>query len=71
MTTKNNRLIGTKEAAKILSMEQDSLKRLARLGRIPAKKVGKSWVFQSEEVENYRPSPVGNPNFQKKKATKH
>ena len=62
--------IGTAEAAEILGMHQDYVKRLAKRGKIPAVRIGKTWVFDRRDVEKYTPAPVGRPKTPAKRRSK-
>lgn len=41
------------EAAKDLHMTVDSVRRMAAEGRVPARKVGKRWLFHPELLDKY------------------
>lgn len=41
---RNNLLLSTKEAAAVLGLSQDHVRRLLEEGRLTGKKVGNSWV---------------------------
>jgi excisionase family DNA binding protein len=41
---KNNLLISTKEAAQVLGLSQDHVRRLLEQGKLKGKRVGNSWV---------------------------
>jgi excisionase family DNA binding protein len=41
------------EAMAILGYTRSYLTELCRLGKVPAYKVGKSWLFKKEELENF------------------
>jgi excisionase family DNA binding protein len=52
-------LIGTVEAAKRLKISDAHVRRLCKSKEIPANKVGKSWVLNSEDLETYVPAARG------------
>jgi excisionase family DNA binding protein len=56
-------VIGTTDAAKILDVTTAYVRILAESGRLPARKIGQSWVFSRADVEGFTPAPRGNPNF--------
>jgi excisionase family DNA binding protein len=41
------------ETAKLLKVNDDTVRRLARTDKIPARKIGKSWRFWQENIENW------------------
>jgi excisionase family DNA binding protein len=41
------------EAAELLKMHPEELRRRARAGKVPAAKPGKQWVFIEEDLQNY------------------
>ena len=47
------RLISLPEAAELYGFNPQYLSRLAKKGRLRAKKVGNSWVTTPQDVENY------------------
>lgn len=42
--------LGLKEAAKLLHCHPDSARKMAAAGKIPATKVGRTWVFHTESL---------------------
>jgi len=42
-----------KEAAQVLKMHPEELRRRAKSGKVPAAKPGKQWVFLEEDLQNY------------------
>src|SRR6476469_1248847 len=51
-TNTNNSLISLARAAQLTGYHQDYLGQLCRLGRLPAKKVGRNWFTSSEALNN-------------------
>lgn len=51
--TKDEKLLRSKDVAKILDMVPDEVIRLARTGKIRATKQGKYWNFLRRDVRNY------------------
>ena len=49
----NNTWIGTDEAAEYLGMGKTKLYELTRGGRIPAKRVGKKWMYGRDELAEW------------------
>jgi len=56
-----SKMYSTEEAAKLLGLSQDHVKRLARDGTIKATKVGHYWVILSLKYERKR-KPKGERN---------
>ena len=56
-------IIDSKEAAAVIGVHPSRMRQLASSGRIPALKMGKTWVFDEKDVIAYRDSPrkVGRP----------
>lgn len=46
-------MIKIDEASKLLGVGVRHLQRLAKAGTVPAYKVGKSWLFKREELEQF------------------
>jgi len=44
-------ILTTEEAAQYLRTSPDTIKRLARTGRIPAVKFGRAWRFRKRDIE--------------------
>src|SRR5688500_4342999 len=53
--------LGLKEAAAFLHVHPEELRRRAKAGRIPGAKVGRAWVFLSEDLAAYLRSLYGHP----------
>jgi excisionase family DNA binding protein len=51
----------TNALADLLGVHVDTVRRLAREGRLPGYKVGKLWRFSSEDVERMRRQTVERP----------
>jgi len=41
------------EASQLIGVGVPHLQRLAKAGKVPAYKVGKSWLFKREELESF------------------
>ena len=50
---KNSNLMTTREAAEYLKLNQMTVYKLARQGRIPASKIGGAWRFRQDLLENW------------------
>lgn len=46
-------LMSLQEAAKYLDMNEGSLRYLAREKRLPCGKIGRSWRFHKEDLDNF------------------
>ena len=46
-------LMGPREAARFLRLNEQTVRRLAREGRLPAARIGGSWRFNSEELARW------------------
>jgi len=53
-------LIDCEKAAELLGIHPKTLQQMARQGRIPAKKVGRSWRFRTSELDAWLRSPSVN-----------
>ena len=49
----DSQILNVKEAAELLGMAAETLKRHARKSAIPAAKVGGSWRFHREQLEEW------------------
>lgn len=45
--------LGLIEAAALLKMSPEGLRRLAKAGKVPGRKAGKRWVFVSEHLADW------------------
>lgn len=45
------RFLDTREAAQVLGLHPDTLVRMARAGRISARKVGREWRFRADQLD--------------------
>lgn len=43
-------IIGVKEAAEILGLREGTVKNMAAAGKIQAKKIGKTWLFDRDNL---------------------
>jgi DNA repair protein RadD len=56
-------LIGTEEAAEFLGLGKTKLYELTREGRVPARRVGKKWMYDRAELADWMRSSVRLENF--------
>jgi hypothetical protein len=56
---RGDRLIGTREAARMLGLRPNSMREQAEAGVLRAVKVGQTWVTTEREVERYRREHLG------------
>jgi excisionase family DNA binding protein len=54
-------MITTTTAASILGVTPAEVRRLCRLGLIPAQRVGRDWLLQETDVRAYHARPKGRP----------
>lgn len=47
-----NKLLKTKDAAEILGLTEDTVRRLARAGKLPGHRVGRSWRFFKSAIDS-------------------
>ena len=66
-TTFGESIYTTDEAARKLKLDTASVCRYCRLGRIKARRIGRSWIITKTALEEFKAEPreVGNPNFKK------
>ena len=50
--------IGLKEAAELLQMHPDTIKKKTRNGEIPGRKLGRRWKYRVSELDAYAKSGV-------------
>lgn len=50
----------SKEVAKLLNLSDYTVKRFAREKRIPARKVGRQWLFSKQEIDEWFKSERNN-----------
>ena len=55
------RTLSLTEAAKFLRVHPETLRQLARQGKIPGAKVGRAWVFLEEDLAEYLRSLYASP----------
>ena len=53
MVMKMASVMTTREAAEYLRTSEDSIKRFARAGRIPAAKLGRAWRFVKDDLDRW------------------
>ena len=51
MLAQRTRLLTIEEVAEYVSMHPESIRRMARQGRLPGRKLGGVWRFRQEDVE--------------------
>lgn len=54
-------LLTLREAAEVLKIHQDTLKKRARAGEIPAMKIGKYWRFRLSDLDAWLKTKVVSP----------
>jgi excisionase family DNA binding protein len=54
------------EAAGVIGRTGTMISRYIRMGLLPARRVGKSYLIEQAAVHKFVPPPRGNPNFRKK-----
>jgi excisionase family DNA binding protein len=52
-------LIGTTEAATLLAVTPRRIVALIQAGRLPASRIGHSWLIRRADIEAFVPCPVG------------
>jgi excisionase family DNA binding protein len=50
MSDSDDRVLSTEEAAELLHVKPKTLREWANLGRIPGRKIGKSWRFSRAQL---------------------
>lgn len=50
------------EAAEWLQLDEETVRRWARAGRLPARKLGREWRFAPADVRAFVPDPVFRPD---------
>jgi hypothetical protein len=53
--------LNLEQAAKFLKLHPEELRRRAKVGRVPAAKVGKCWVFLESDLADYLRSLYASP----------
>lgn len=46
-------LLNSEEAAELLKIHPKTLQRMARMGRVPAKRIGDLWRFRASELDRW------------------
>jgi excisionase family DNA binding protein len=59
MQTEFERLLSDGEAAGLLGIHPKTLQRLARVGEIPAHRIGRSWRYRASEIDAWLNSTNG------------
>jgi excisionase family DNA binding protein len=56
------------EAAEYAGLSDRVLRTYCKTGRLPAKRVGRTWAIKKPDLDKFlkTPRPVGNPNFRKR-----
>lgn len=54
------------EAAEVIGVDGSQVRRYCIDGKLPAVKVGKSWLIKREDVKKFDRPPMGNPNLIKR-----
>lgn len=64
-TVKATTLYSSAEAADKIGITESLVCRYCRLGRIKARRIGRSWIITKEALDDFkkRPREVGNPSF--------
>lgn len=62
----SDELISVKQASQRLGITPARITTLIREGRLPAEKIGKTWVIRVRDLHLVEDRPVGNPNWRKK-----
>lgn len=52
-------MVGTGEAARVLGVDDSTVRRWCEAGELPAEKVGRAWRIDRQVVEERRPDPQG------------
>lgn len=48
-----DKYLTSKEVAELLNISDYTIKRFAREGRIPARKIGRQWRFSRQEIDDW------------------
>lgn len=56
----------TAEAATVIGVDQSQVCRYINEEKLPAIRVGRSWLIKKQDASKFERPPVGNPNFQHK-----
>lgn len=65
MARKDDELLTVTEATDIIGCSEETLRRWARTGRVPAQKKGRDWLFKRSAVEAFKKKGVYNPNMKR------
>lgn len=57
----SEQFIGTKEAAELLNVSQARIRQLIMEKRLKAKKIGNSWLIDTNDLDGVRSRPAGRP----------
>jgi excisionase family DNA binding protein len=55
-------LLTTAEAAKLAKKKARTMRQHAERGNIPARRIGRDWLFRRGDVEAFRPRKPGRPS---------
>lgn len=53
----------TLQAAARLGVSESQVSRYLKAGKLTGRRISWRWIITAESVENFRPNPVGNPNW--------
>lgn len=56
-------IIGVEDAAEILGLAPGRVKNKAAAGQVPAKKIGKHWIFDKKQLEEFKMSTFETLNY--------
>jgi excisionase family DNA binding protein len=59
-------VLTTQQAAEKLGITRQRVGALIRSGRLPAVKVGRDWVLDEKDVDNFEKQPAGRPKMTQK-----
>lgn len=59
-TVDTDKLLTSTEAAEILGLSKDSVKKYCQTGALEAIKLGRSWFIEKKEVMRYKRENLGN-----------
>lgn len=62
--------ITTTQAAEIIGINSSMVRRYCRRGDLPAQQVGRDWMIERKDAEEFVPASVGQPKRTKEKTDK-